>query len=382
MWKLQFKILKQNWNARVWEITLNGITLKTPIFMPVGTKATIKGLILDILQDPKYIWKDIEPIKLILANTFHLYLRPWSKIIHDAWGLHNFENWKNWLILTDSWWFQVFSLWLANQKFNNEKHSHKVGMKLTEDGVKFTSPYDGSKHIFTPENVVDTQCEFWSDIMMVLDVCSPAWADKRTIEKHIAMTHRRAKRAFDHFKPKYNETRGVLFPIVQWWSYLDLRKESADYLSQFAWDWIAIWWVSVGESKELIQEVVSYTTPLLPNDKPRYLMGVWTPEDLLHWIEQWIDMFDCVTATRLWRHGIAFSDQWNIKITNSRFKTDYTPLTDNCDCYTCRNFSKSYLCHLIREQETLWWSLVWLHNIVYLNRILEDWKRNFLKNEE
>ena len=382
MWKLQFKILKQKWNARVWEITLNGITLKTPIFMAVGTKATIKGLILDILQDPKYIWKDIEPIKLILANTFHLYLRPWSKIIHDAWGLHNFENWKNWLILTDSWWFQVFSLWLANQKFNNEKHSHKVGMKLTEDGVKFTSPYDGSKHIFTPENVVDTQCEFWSDIMMVLDVCSPAWADKKTIEKHIAMTHRRAKRAFDHFKPKYDETRGVLFPIVQWWSYLDLRKESADYLSQFAWDWIAIWWVSVGESKELIQEVVSYTAPLLPNDKPRYLMGVWTPEDLLHWIEQWIDMFDCVTATRLWRHGIAFSDQWNIKITNSKFKSDYTPLTDNCDCYTCRNFSKAYLCHLIREQETLWWSLVWLHNIVYLNRILEDWKRNFLKNEE
>lgn len=382
MSKLQFKVLKQKWNARVWEITLNGITLRTPIFMPVGTKATIKGLFLDMLQDPKYIGEHIDPIKLILANTFHLYLRPGSKIVKDAGGLHNFENWKNGLILTDSWGFQVFSLWLANQKFNAEKHSHKVGMKLSEDWVKFTSPYDWSKHIFTPENVVDTQCELWSDIMMVLDVCSPAWADKKTIEKHIAMTHRRAKRAFDHFKPKYDEARGALFPIVQWWSYLDLRKESADFLSQFAWDWIAIWWVSVWESKELIQEVVSYTTPLLPNDKPRYLMGVGTPEDLLYWIEQGIDMFDCVTATRLWRHGIAFSDQWNIKITNSQYRTDYTPLTNNCDCYTCRNFSKAYLCHLIREQETLWWSLVWLHNIVYLNRILEDWKRNFLKNEE
>lgn len=382
MSKLQFKILKQKWNARVWEITLNGITLKTPIFMPVGTKATIKWLILDILQDPKYIWEHIDPIKLILANTFHLYLRPWSKIVKDAWGLHNFENRKNWLILTDSWGFQVFSLWLANQKFNAEKHSHKVGMKLTEDWVKFTSPYDGSKHIFTPENVVDTQCELWSDIMMVLDVCSPANSDKKTIEKHIAMTHRRAKRAFDHFEPKYNEARGVLFPIVQWGSYLDLRKQSAEYLSQFARDWIAIWWVSVWESKELIQEVVSYTAPLLPNDKPRYLMWVGTPEDLLYWIEQWIDMFDCVTATRLWRHGIAFSDHWNIKITNSQYRTDYTPLTDNCDCYTCKNFSKAYLCHLIREQETLWWALVWLHNIVYLNRILEDRKRNFLKNEE
>jgi len=382
MSKLQFKVLKQKWNARVWEITLNGITLRTPIFMPVGTKATIKGLFLDMLQDPKYIGEHIDPIKLILANTFHLYLRPGSKIIKDAGGLHNFENWKNGLILTDSWGFQVFSLWLANQKFNAEKHSHKVGMKLSEDWVKFTSPYDGSRHMFTPENVVDTQCELWSDIMMVLDVCSPAWADKKTIEKHIAMTHRRAKRAFDHFKPKYDEARGVLFPIVQWWSYLDLRKESADFLSQFAWDWIAIWWVSVWESKELIQEVVSYTTPLLPNDKPRYLMWVGTPEDLLYWIEQGIDMFDCVTATRLWRHGIAFSDQWNIKITNSQYRTDFTPLTDNCDCYTCKNFSKAYLCHLIREQETLWWSLVWLHNIVYLNRILEDWKRNFLKNEE
>lgn len=382
MSKLQFKVLKQKWNARVWEITLNGITLRTPIFMPVGTKATIKGLFLDMLQDPKYIGEHIDPIKLILANTFHLYLRPGSKIVKDAGGLHNFENWKNGLILTDSWWFQVFSLWLANQKFNTEKHSHKVGMKLSEDWVKFTSPYDGSKHMFTPENVVDTQCELWSDIMMVLDVCSPAWADKKTIEKHIAMTHRRAKRAFDHFKPKYYEARGVLFPIVQGWSYLDLRKESANFLSQFAWDWIAIWWVSVWESKELIQEVVSYTTPLLPNDKPRYLMGVGTPEDLLYWIEQGIDMFDCVTATRLWRHGIAFSDQWNIKITNSQYRTDFTPLTDNCDCYTCKNFSKAYLCHLIREQETLWWSLVWLHNIVYLNRILEDWKRNFLKNEE
>jgi len=382
MSKLQFKVLKQKWNARVWEITLNGITLRTPIFMPVGTKATIKGLFLDMLQDPKYIGEHIDPIKLILANTFHLYLRPGSKIIKDAGGLHNFENWKNGLILTDSWGFQVFSLWLANQKFNAEKHSHKVGMKLSEDWVKFTSPYDGSRHMFTPENVVDTQCELWSDIMMVLDVCSPAWADKKTIEKHIAMTHRRAKRAFDHFKPKYDEARGVLFPIVQWWSYLDLRKESANFLSQFAWDWIAIWWVSVWESKELIQEVVSYTTPLLPNDKPRYLMWVGTPEDLLYWIEQGIDMFDCVTATRLWRHGIAFSDQWNIKITNSQYRTDFTPLTDNCDCYTCKNFSKAYLCHLIREQETLWWSLVWLHNIVYLNRILEDWKRNFLKNEE
>ena len=379
MSKLNFKILKQKGKARIGEITLNGITLKTPIFMPVGTKATIKGLILDLLQDPHYIGSQIDPIKLILANTFHLYLRPGSKIVQAAGGLHQFENWKDGLILTDSGGFQVFSLGLANQKFNDQKHTHKVGIKLTEEGVKFRSPYDGSKHIFTPENVVDTQCELWSDIMMVLDVCSPAGSDKKTIEKHIAMTHRRAKRAFEHFKPKYEEARGVLFPIVQGGTYLDLRTQSAEYLSQFAWDGIAIGGVSVGESRELIEQVIAHTTPLLPNEKPRYLMGVGTPEDLRFAIEQGVDMFDCVAATRLGRHGIAFSDQGNIKITNSDFRTDFSPLTENCDCYTCRNFSKAYLCHLIREQETLWGSLVGLHNIVYLNRILEDWKKKFLE---
>lgn len=379
MSKLNFKILKQKGKARVGEITLNGITLKTPIFMPVGTKATIKGLILDLLQDPHYIGSQIEPIKLILANTFHLYLRPGSKIVQAAGGLHQFENWKDGLILTDSGGFQVFSLGLANQKFNDQKHTHKVGIKLTEEGVKFRSPYDGSKHIFTPENVVDTQCELWSDIMMVLDVCSPAGSDKKTIEKHIAMTHRRAKRAFEHFKPKYEEARGVLFPIVQGGTYLDLRTQSAEYLSQFAWDGIAIGGVSVGESRELIEQVIAHTTPLLPNEKPRYLMGVGTPEDLRFAIEQGVDMFDCVAATRLGRHGIAFSDKGNIKITNSDFRTDFSPLTENCDCYTCKNFSKAYLCHLIREQETLWGSLVGLHNIVYLNRILEDWKKKFLE---
>ena len=167
------------------------------------------------------------------------------------------------------------------------------------------------------------------------------------------MTHRRAKRAFEHFKPKYEEARGVLFPIVQGGTYLDLRTQSAEYLSQFAWDGIAIGGVSVGESRELIEQVIAHTTPLLPNEKPRYLMGVGTPEDLRFAIEQGVDMFDCVAATRLGRHGIAFSDQGNIKITNSDFRTDFSPLTENCDCYTCRNFSKAYLCHLIREQETL-----------------------------
>ena len=215
---------------------------------------------------------------------------------------------------------------------------------------------------------------------MVLDVCSPGNADKKVVERQMQMTHRRAKRAFEHFKPKYDETRGVLFPIVQGGSHLDLREESIKTLSEFARDGIAIGGVSVGEDKAKVQEVVSYTAEKLPNDKPRYLMGVGTPEDLLYGIEQGIDMFDCVSATRLGRHGIIFSDQGNIKITNAKYARDFSPLTDNCDCYACKNLTKAYFHHLQREKETLGGVLMGLHNIVYLNRILEDWKKEMLKS--
>ena len=386
MGKLQFRTIKQQGNARVGELTLNGVTVQTPIFMPVGTKATIKGMILDLLQDEKYIGQHIEPIKVILANTFHLYLRPGSGLIQEAGGLHQFEHWDNGLILTDSGGFQVFSLGLSSKnkaeswQFSSipGKGGHEVKIKLTEEGVKFSSPFDGTKHLFTPENVVDTQMRFGSDIMMVLDVCSPWDAEKSTIARQMHMTHRWAKRAFDHFKPKYNEARGVLFPIVQGGSYLDLRQESVDFLSEYAWDGIAIWGVSVGEWTEKVREVVSFTAPKLPVDKPRYLMGVGLPEDLRFAIEQGVDMFDCVSATRYGRHGLVFSDEGNIKLSNARYASDFSPLTANCDCYACRNFSKAYFHHLLREKEVLWGVLLGLHNIVYLNRILCDWKKKFL----
>lgn len=385
MSKLNFKILKQVWNARLGEIQLNGVKLTTPIFMPVGTKATIKWLILDMLQDPKYIW-DLPMINLILANTFHLYLRPWDELIKEAWWLHKFEN-RNWLILTDSGWFQVFSLWLnknsrGEYKSNNEEKdfSHEVKVKLTEDWVKFNSPYDWSKHFFTPESVVDIQCNLWSDIMMVLDVCSPTDASKKTIQEQMDMTHRRAKRAFDHLEKKYDQVRWVLFPIVQWGIHLDLRQQSIDFLSPYAKDWIAVGWVSVWESKKLIREVVEFTWPKLPNDKPRYLMGVGTPEDLMHAIEHGFDMFDCVLATRLGRHGIAFSSEWNLTIKNAKYKSDFTPLTDNCPCFACKNYTKAYLHHLIKEKEMLGGILLSFHNIVYLNTILESWKQKMLKS--
>lgn len=193
------------------------------------------------------------------------------------------------------------------------------------------------------------------------------------------MTHRRAKRAFDHFQPKYEKARGVLFPIVQGGSYLDLRQESIDFLSEYARDGIAIGGVSVGEAKGKVQEVISYTAPNLPREKPRYLMGVGTPEDLLFAIEQGVDMFDCVSATRYGRHGIAFSDEGNIKISNANYASDFSPLTETCDCYACRNFTKAYFHHLQREKEMLGGILMGLHNIVYLNKILSEWKRKMLE---
>ena len=385
--KLNFKILKQVGNARVWEITLNGVTLQTPVFMPVWTKATIKGMVLDMLQDTKYIG-DLPMIKLILANTFHLYLRPGDKLIKKAWWLHKFEN-RDSLILTDSGGFQVFSLGLAkNGKLKMEDGelrkadwNHDVKIKLTEDWVIFRSPYDGSKHMFTPEGVVDIQCNLWSDIMMVLDVCSPWQADKKTVEKQMQMTHRWAKRAFDHFEKKYDKARGVLFPIVQWGTFLDLRQESIDFLSNYARDGIAVWWVSVWESKHLIRDVVEYVGPKLPNDKPRYLMWVGTPEDISHAIEHGFDMFDCVLPTRLGRHGEAFGDKGNIKISQSKYTDDFSPLVKSCTCYTCKNFTKAYLHHLNREKEMLAGILLSLHNIVYLHAMLEKWKTKFMKKK-
>ncbi len=376
--KLKFKILKQKWNARVWQITFNGIALTTPVFMPVGTKATIKGMILDMLKDPKYIW-DLPQIQLILANTFHLYLRPGDELVKQAGGLHSFENWDK-LILTDSWGFQVFSLWLGKTDSREwPEDQHEVKMKLTENGVNFRSPYDGSKHEFTPEWVVDIQCNLGSDIMMMLDVCSPAGADKKTINEHMQTTHRRAKRAFEYFQPKYDKSRGVLFPIVQWGIYKDLRQQSVDFLSQYAQDWIAVGGVSVGESKELIREVVAFTASKLPTNVPRYLMGVGTPEDITHAIEEGFDMFDCVLPTRLGRHGEAFSAEWNIKLSNSKYGKDFTPLTSDCWCYACKNFTKAYIHHLLNEKEMLGGILLSLHNIVYLHKIVEDRKKNMLK---
>ena len=378
MWKLKFKVLKKKWKARVGEIELNWVKLRTPVFMPVGTKATVKWIVLDFLKDPRYLWTK-NRINLILANTYHLFLRPWPDLIYKMWKLHKWENW-DWLILTDSWWFQVFSLWLWNTSKKNLK-SWENFVKIQDNWVWFKSPKDWKKHFFTPENVVDFQIKFWSDIMMMLDVCSPVEnISKKEVKQQMNLTHKWAKQAYEYFSSKYDETKWVLFPIVQWWLYKDLRKQSAEYLSNFAKDWIAIWWLSVWETKEEMEEILSFTTEYLPENKPRYLMWVWTPEDIITWIENWVDMFDCVLPTRLWRHWTTFSSSWYIKLKNAKYFDDKNPIDETCNCYVCKNYTRSYLHHLVKENEMLWSILLSLHNIAYLHQLVEKIQEEILNS--
>ncbi len=372
MWKLKFRILKKYWKARVGEIQLNGIKLTTPVFMPVWTRAAVKAILPEFLINSKF-WLWVEnPINIILANTFHLYLRPWDDYIASVWGLHKFES-RDRLILTDSWWFQVFSLWLGSKNKNNL-------VKLTDDWVWFKSPIDGSKHFFTPEKVIDIQTNLWSDIMMVLDVCSPVvWISKSEVEYQMELTHKWAERAFSYYLSKKDNIRWVLFPIVQGWLYKDLREESVKFLTKYATDWIAIWWLSVWETKDEMKDILSFLSDKLPDNVPRYLMWVWTPEDIEIAIFQWIDMFDCVLPTRLWRHWTAFSSKWLIKLRNSKYKDDLWPIDKECNCYTCRNFSRAYLHHLVKQNEINASILISLHNIAFLHKKVESIKKYILE---
>ncbi len=370
MKKLQFKVLATKGNARAGEFTLNGVTVQTPVFMPVWTKATIKWLILDLLRDPKYIW-DLPPINLILANTFHLFLHPGADIVQQAWGIHTFEN-RNQLILTDSGGFQAFSL--AKWK------SGKPLAKLMPDGVKFRSPYDWSQHFFSPEGTLDTQIALWSDIMMMLDVCSPAWITQKKYYYQMKTTHEWARRQYEHLMPKYEQTKWVLFPIVQWWTYEDLREESLAALLPYAHDGIAVWGVSVWESYEDICRVMHFIWPKLPQDKPRYIMWIGTPESIREAILAWFDMFDCVLPTRLWRHGVAMTSQWNLKLKNAQYKNDFSPLDDS-DSFVSKNYTKAYLHHLIKENEILGGVLLSLHNIMHLHRLVQTMREDILHHK-
>lgn len=370
----EFKLLNQDWQARAWEFFTEHWKIQTPVFMPVGTKASVKWISQEDLDE---MWAEI-----ILNNTYHLYLRPWDELINKFSWAHKFQNYHK-PILTDSWWFQVFSLWQTGNWYKNSESL----VKITEDWVRFTSHIDGSKHFFTPERVMDIQDNIWADIIMAFDECAPWDSTWKYAKSAMERTHRWAERCVKKWKEnnikreKEWKYKQALFPIIQWVIYEDLRKESTDFIKKLDTPWIAIWWLSVWESKYDMYRILDSIKDSLPKDKPRYLMWVGTPEDLVEWIYRWIDMFDCVLPTRLWRHWVAFSHKWNIKIKNLKYKEDFSPLDWDCDCKVCKNYTKWYLRHLISENELMWMKLLSYHNLYFLVNLAKKARQAILENK-
>jgi queuine tRNA-ribosyltransferase len=331
----------------------------TPVFMPVGTQATVKGL------TPRHLAEDLDA-RIILGNTYHLYLRPGHELVRDFGGLHGFMRWDR-AILTDSGGFQVFSL---------------PGLrKITDDGVIFRSHLNGDKHLFTPESTVDVQQSLGSDIAMVLDECPPYPIDHRKAQRSLWRTLAWAERAFTHFRqlPDQQRTRQALFPIVQGGMYEDLRRQCVERLLALDAEGYAVGGLSVGEPRELSMEVTSYTVPLLPADRPRYVMGVGMPEELPQYVAHGVDMMDCVMPTRNARNGCLFTSQGRVIIKQARYRDDPRPPDPSCACYTCRNFSRAYLRHLFMADEMLFCTLASIHNLHHYLDIMRQIRDSILK---
>jgi len=369
---LPFELIAQNKNsaARAGKFTTAHGEIETPVFMPVGTQATVKSLSPHELSDLG--------AKIILANTYHLHLRPTSEIIAQAGGLHKFENWQG-AILTDSGGFQVFSL--------------KDTLKITDDGVWFQSHIDGAKHLFTPEKVMQIEHNLGADIIMPFDECPPSTAEIPQIKKAVERTIKWAQRCKKSHEeiPFYHGFEQYLFGIVQGAINEPLRRFCAQELIDMDFDGYSIGGLAVGESNEDMYKIARFTAALLPQNKPRYLMGVGKPADIIECIDCGVDMFDCVMPTRNARNGSVYSWNGQVNIRNAKYKTDFNnPIDKDCDCYTCKNFSRAYIRHLYLAGEILALRLLSLHNVhFYVNlvkearrRILADdfdeWKKSFL----
>ena len=320
--------------------------IQTPVFMPVGTQATVKSMTPDEL-------KDMIDAKIILSNTYHLYLRPGSKLVKDAGGLHKFMNWDR-AILTDSGGFQVFSLGDLRT--------------ISEEGVEFKSHLDGSKHFFSPESVMETENDLGADIIMAFDECVEYPATYEYTKQSMERTTRWAKRCKEAHK---NTEKQGLFGIIQGGFYKDLRDKSLEDLVAMDFPGYAIGGISVGEPKEEFLDILRYTTPKMPKNKPRYLMGVGTPDYLIEAALAGIDMCDCVLPTRIARNGTAMTWNGKVVVRNATYERDFTPLDSECDCYTCRNYTKAYLRHLVKTKEILGVRLLSIHNLYFLSKLME-----------
>ena len=338
-------------DARTGLITTDHGKIKTPIFMPVGTAGTVKGVHFSELR------KQVNA-QIILGNTYHLYLRPGLDILRRAGGLHGFNGWER-PILTDSGGFQVFSL---------------TGIrKLTEEGCTFQSHIDGSRHIFTPENVMDTERVIGADIMMALDECPPGQSDYQYAQKSLALTQRwldRCIKRFNETEPLYGHHQS-LFPIVQGCTYKDLRREAAKFVADKGADGNAIGGLAVGEPTEVMYEMIEVVNEILPKDKPRYLMGVGTPQNILEAIERGVDMFDCVMPTRNGRNALLFTYNGTMNMRNKKWENDFTPI-DSEGCDVDKVYSKAYLHHLFKAKELLAMQIGSIHNLAFYLRLVTD----------
>jgi len=384
MFKFDIKKQSKKSLVRLGELETSYGKIQTPVFMACATVGAVKGVSAEELNELGY--------EIILGNTYHLYLRPGEKEIKNLGGLQKFMNWHK-PILTDSGGYQVFSLGKNFRDYADEIRQASL-VNIKDDGVWFRSHLDGSKHFFSPEKVLDIQKDLGSDIAMVLDECTEYPATKERAKFSMEMTHRWAKRAIDYWQ-RFGNKNQALFGIVQGSTYKDLREESVKYISSLGFDGIAVGGVSVGEGKSNMYKVMKWVSPLLPEDKPRYLMGIGEPEDILEAVKWGFDMFDCVLPTRLGRHGTVWTtSNWQkfpkIDLRKSIYRKDKKPIMKNCGCPACRSdsgdperqsrakggYSKAYISHLVRNKEMLGMRLASLHNLWILSELMKKIRKN------
>jgi queuine tRNA-ribosyltransferase len=351
---MKFNLQQTDGLARRGQLVFDRGVVETPAFMPVGTYGTVKGMTPEELADTG--------AHICLGNTFHLMLRPGTSIIEQHGDLHDFMHWQK-PILTDSGGFQVFSLGAMS--------------KINEEGVTFRSPINGEKILLTPEKSMEVQRSLGSDIVMIFDECTPFPATPDEAERSMKLSLRWAKRS----KQAHGDSQSALFGIIQGGMYEDLRDESLQGLEDIGFDGYAIGGLSVGEPKPDMMRIVKHTAPKIPENKPRYLMGVGKPEDIVESVRRGIDMFDCVMPTRNARNGHLFVSEGVIKIRNAKHKTDTSPLDEKCDCYTCKNYSRSYLHHLDKCNEILGARLNTIHNLRYYQKVMEG-LRNAISDQK
>lgn len=348
---LKFNVIARQGRARAGILNTPHGEALTPIFMPVGTQATVKACTPEQIADTG--------ARIVLSNSYHLYLRPGHELVKEFGGLHKFMNWKH-SMLTDSGGFQVFSL----------TQLRKIG----EDGVEFRSAIDGSRHFISPEKAMEIQNAIGADIIMAFDECAPYPATYEAALKAVERTTRWARRC----KEAHSRNDQALFGIIQGNTYEDLRQRSAEELLEMNFPGYAIGGLSVGEPKDVMLPILDVTTKLMDEAKPRYLMGVGTPEDLVYGVYHGVDMFDCVMPTRIARHGAFFAPEGRQNIKKAMYRHAHGPLVDGCDCYTCRNYTAGYVHHLVRTEELLANTLLSIHNIRYLVRLMENIRQSII----